>query len=164
MNVDRVHEILRECAQEYRKGPELTERREGNLDICEVYAMPAVPATAPDGFALVDVHFIVIGIRKERAEAQKEDLREALGDWDFQRGFSFIEVGADLGSQGAALVLFAVGEVVGFWKVVTPRLVFGDSLDEGMANKLAGAGYVTVAPLDSDVVKKIMGRSGKEIT
>lgn len=56
----------------------------------------------------------------------------------------YMELGGWIGDQGLALTLMGLGTVLGLWKLMTPRIMLGDTLPEGMIKQMAGAGMVTV--------------------
>lgn len=91
----------------------------------------------------VNVHFFVVGVHKEKAEAKKEEFEELLRTYDdperLSLGPSYIEAGGVIGDQGAAMVMFAVGKVLGLWDVIIPEDL-GCSKEE--ADMLAGNGMV----------------------
>lgn len=57
---------------------------------------------------------------------------------------SYLELGAWLGSQDAALRLMGLGELLGLWQLLTPRKMLKDSVPEETLQQLAGAGYITI--------------------
>jgi hypothetical protein len=56
-------------------------------------------------------------------------------------GPSYIAVGAWIGDQGQALLLFGLGEILRLWKVITPELL---GFTGAVADDLAGNGMVMV--------------------
>jgi hypothetical protein len=60
------------------------------------------------------------------------------------REHSYLELGGWIGDQGRALQYMALGSLLGVFDLLTPRSVIGPTIDEQLAMKLAGAGYVTV--------------------
>lgn len=145
METARLAEIVRATTQEYRKGPAVSEQDVGGLVAVHVYDMP--PANeAPIGAAVIDVHFLQIAVDPEGAGLARPELIGILNDYDgpnpLSKGPSYIEVGGVVGDQGLALRLFALGEVCGFWKVITPA-TFG--IDGPMADQYAGAGFVLLS-------------------
>jgi hypothetical protein len=146
MKIDRLYEILDATTAQYRKGPEIIERREGPLEVVEVFAMPHIDEVfARDDIVKVDVHFMVIGVDAAKAAAYRDELIEMLRSYPqpdrLAGGPSYIEMGAAVGDQGAALRLFALGQVLKFWSVVTPA-AFG--LKGKDADDMAGVGYVMI--------------------
>ena len=54
---------------------------------------------------------------------------------------SYIELGAWLGDQGAALMLMGLGALLGLWEVATPKMIPG--LDKPLMDMMAGQGFVS---------------------
>ncbi len=86
------------------------------------------------------VHFFWVSAREG---ATKEGLLEVLKEYPDQKrlagGPSYLELGGVLGDQGLALMLIGLGEVLGVWKVVTPK-TFGMTGEQ--ANAMAGNGMI----------------------
>ena len=57
---------------------------------------------------------------------------------------SYLELGAWLGSQGTALRLMGLGQLLGLWQLLTPKNMLGPAAPDDLVKELAGAGYVTV--------------------
>lgn len=144
MNLDRLYAILGEATVQLRKGPEVVSDERA----IHVYAMPHVDTARPD-LQLVDVVFMVIGVDKALAEANRSELLGILAMYPeperLKGGPSYIELGAVIGDQGAALQLFALGEVLGLWQVITPRTL--SFTDEAKILELAGRGLVMISGL-----------------
>ena len=145
MNLERLYEILSETTNQYRKGPEVTKEITENLEVTHVFAMPPVDE-APETDVMVDVHFMQIAVNKEKAEKVRDELNEILDTYpDSDRlagGPSYIEVGGVLGSQTGAFQLFALGEALGLWDVITPAKL---GIEGEMADQLAGGGMVMIS-------------------
>ncbi len=122
MNTKLLHIIIQECTG-YPKDPS-----------CE----------------MVDLVLLKVGVRAEIAEKHKASLIEFLRTYPqperLAQGPSYIEVGAEIGDQGMALALFAVGHVLGLWKIITPMTmgVMGED-----ARQMAGAGFVMISGFDA---------------
>lgn len=56
----------------------------------------------------------------------------------------YMELGGWVGDQGLALRMMALGQVLGLWKVHTPRSMFGNVLDEDKLMNMAGMGMISV--------------------
>jgi len=140
MDLDRLDQILDEVSILLRKG-EVVERHGG---VTEIYAMPHT-SEAPS-LEKVDCHFIDVGVDKDKAEKYRDELISILKTYPnperLEGGPSYIEVGGIIGSQDRALQLFAVGEVLKFWKVVTPEKL---GITGAKANMLAGSGLVMIS-------------------
>lgn len=156
MNLDRLYHILGETTCQLRKGeeiegtPELVEQiKRGDKElkgggVVEIYDMPHVSEARPD-LNKIDMEFVVIGVDRKKAEEHKQELIEILNEMDPQMmrdGPSYIHMGAEIGDQGAAFQLFALGKTLGLWNVITPKS-FGFSGEE--ARRLAGAGMVLMS-------------------
>lgn len=144
MDLNRLHELLRETTSTFRKGQEVEEREVGGIRVVEVYAMPH-ESEAPESIEKVDVHFLTVGVNKPMADAIREELAGILDGYPrpdrLAGGPSYIELGAEIGSQDAALRLFAVGKVLGLWDVITPKSM---GITGPMADQLAGSGMVMI--------------------
>ena len=113
---------------------------------------------------LVDVHFLKVNIDLAKARANREALECLLADYpeDFTplaQGPSYIDVGAALGDQRTALVLFAVGQVMGLWTVITPAKL---GLSGKAADSAAGSGYVMCSGYRHDTSQSTIKKSGKK--
>lgn len=138
-------EILRECTTEFRKGERIVEESTPNAQVVHVYDMPHVDE-APEGLAMHDLTFVWIGVDKAAAERNRERILEECRRWpDPERlasGPSYIEVGAQVGSQDAALCFFALGAELGLWSVVTPETLGFEGQE---ALNLAGRGFLMIS-------------------
>lgn len=151
MNTDRLFEILRNSTVQLRKGEEIVEREseDKTIHVTQVFAMPHESEVA--NLEKVDCHFIVIGVDKKKALAYKQEVIQILSDWPseawgvvipkLQDGPSYIHAGGAIGDQGLALQLFGIGQVLGFWQVMTPEK-FGFSGEQ--ADEMAGSGFVLI--------------------
>lgn len=109
------------------------------------------PDNVPDGIQVVDVHFFKTAIDLERAQSHRDELAELLADWPavswghpvqrLEEGPNFMMVGAVVDSQQRALLLFALGAVLGFWQVITPGSI---GIIGGAAEEMAGKGMVMI--------------------
>lgn len=143
MNTKRLYEIIAETTCQLRKGAEVEEHvTDSGLHVKEIYGMPHESEARPD-IEKVDVEFIVIGVDRNKAESRKDELISILREYPHPErladGPSYIEVGGEIGDQGAAFQLFALGKVLKLWDIVTPaRMGFTGE----MARTLAGQGMV----------------------
>jgi hypothetical protein len=55
---------------------------------------------------------------------------------------SYIEIGAGIGDQGAALCLIGLAQLLGLGKAITPN-AFGDLLPNDLKKQMAGRGMIT---------------------
>ena len=100
MNLERLHEILRETTIPVRKGPVRREEERAGLRVVHIDDMPAADDPALEGMEMVDVHFIEVAIDRNAAEHHKAELVEILREYPrLAAGPSYIEVGGEIGDQ-----------------------------------------------------------------
>ncbi len=138
MDISKLHEVT----TVYRKGEEVIKK--GN--VTEIYGYPHVDVAAPEA-VLIDCHFVVIEVDKQKAEAYWPNLVAALLRYsDLDRlagGPSYIEFAPALGiEQEDAFRVFTVGEALDKWQIITPE-TFGFSGAE--ADSMAGSGMVMMS-------------------
>ena len=142
MDLDRLYKILADTTVQLRKGPAITERKAGPIAVTEIYAMPHESEAGPE-LEKVDVEFMVIGVERAKAQAHKAELISILKTYPnperLAGGPSYIEVGGEIGDQGAAFQLFALGKVLGLWDIITPATM---GFDGDEARAMAGQGFV----------------------
>jgi hypothetical protein len=155
MNFNRLYEILNETTVQLRKGEVIhgdkplvdaiksgveSDKLTGGVVTFDM--MPSV-AEAADDLEKVDLEFLVIGVHKARAKQHRAELIGLLNTYpdpeQLAGGPSYITVGAEIGDQGAAFQLFALGKVLGLWDVITPAK-FGMVGEE--ATRAAGNGFI----------------------
>ncbi len=105
----------------------------------------------PEGVQVVSVHFFSLAVDKSKAHANKHRLEDLLREYPseawghplhpLREGPSYIEVGGAVDSQDRALRMFAIGEVMGLWTVVTPERL---GIEGEEARDLAGGGFVMI--------------------
>ena len=57
---------------------------------------------------------------------------------------SYLELGSWIGDQGLAMLLMGMGSLLGLWKRLTPKTIFGSMLDDETVTKMAGMGMVAI--------------------
>jgi hypothetical protein len=78
------------------------------------------------------------GAKREELEAL---LREHYPKVLDGKEHSYLEIGADLGDQGRALMLIGLGGVLGIWNVLSPDTMMPDLTDD-LKKAMAGKGLV----------------------
>lgn len=150
MDLEKLYQILNVTTVMLRKGEEVEVEDASGVQRVDVYAMPHESEAAPE-IEKVDVSFVVIGVEKQTAEEIRPGLIEILDAYPqperLKGGPSYIEVGAELGSQDAAFRLFALGQVLGFWEVITPEKL---GITGSQARELAGMGMVMISGYNPD--------------
>lgn len=144
LDTTRLTKIITTTTAQFRKGEVTTTKTMPNgIEVTDVYMMPHIDE-ASKGLVMVDMWFIEVGVKQEMAQEYRDELVSLLKEWPedtpLSGGLSYIVFGGVLGSQDLALMLMALGSVLGFWKVITPK-VFGD-IDKAMADELAGSGFI----------------------
>jgi len=144
MNLKRLYEILKETTTSFRKGEIETTKEYKNVTVQEFYIMPHVDE-AKD-LEMVDVHFMQVGVNRVVAIKNRAELITILDGYEprphpLKEGPSYIEVGAVIGDQEAAFRLFALGQVLGFWEVMTPERI---GITGEAADDLAGRGLIMI--------------------
>ena len=158
MDLNKLYKILSETTIQLRKGEmihgdkhlvqAIKEGRDLDKEPGGVVTIDAMPHTddAPADLEKVDCEFLVIGVDRKKAEVYRADLIELLNTYPSPErlagGPSYIEVGAEIGDQGAAFQLFALGKTLGLWDIITPK-VLGFSGAE--ARQMAGIGFVMMS-------------------
>jgi hypothetical protein len=144
MNRQRLSQILNETTIQLRKGDIVTEEQVGPLQVTTIDAMPhADDLKINENFEKVDMEFLFIGVDKRKAAQHKDELLAILATYPHQErlaaGLSYIEIGAEIGDQGMAFQLFAVGKVLGFWGIISPVTL---GFEGEKARILAGSGFI----------------------
>lgn len=144
MDISKLYEILNETTIQLRKGSVVEDRSTELLEVVEVNAMPH-ESDAGDDLEMVDLEFLVIGVDREKAETRRTEIIDFLDNYPvptrLAEGPSYIAVGADIGDQGAAFQLFALGKVLGLWDVITPATM---GFEGEAAREMAGSGFVMI--------------------
>lgn len=147
MNLDQLYMIISETTMPLRKGAPVVEHQVG---VTDVFVMPH-ESEAPAGLDKLDLVFLTVGVDRAKAEAHKAELAALLKTYPHPErlaaGPSYIEVGAELGDQGMALQLFALGQVLGFWAVITPKTL---KMPDDQALDLAGRGLIMISGFNPD--------------
>lgn len=138
-----LFEILQSTTRVYRKGDVVKDKRRGDLRVVTIDGFPAVDEAAAEE-VLIDVHFVV-GVNKQAALERQAELEAWLISYPeperLSGGPSYIELGAVIGDQTAALQLIALG-ALGAWEVLTPERL---GITGPMAVELAGQGLVMMS-------------------
>ncbi len=135
-----IQTAIMDCADMFRKGDEVVREQVGDVDVTHVFAMPHEDEI--DGAVeRRDMHFVTVAISKERLEVVKDEIEAWCDEHanDLVNGPSYIALGGILGSQDLALMLMAVGDVLGYWEVITPERL---GLEGEAARRAAGIGYI----------------------
>ena len=139
--MNKLIDLITQSTVAYRKGEVMSTEEYPGLQVTHFYFMPSAGESKT---TLVDVHFFKVGLAPDvNVDDLKVKLVEALDEYPQPErlvgGPSYIESGAELGSQQIALQLYGLGELVGLWEVITPEKLH---ITGPKADELAGAGLV----------------------
>lgn len=105
---------------------------------------PANPEQDQPGGHTADMVFFKVAAQGEpNADEFRRLVQAEHPRWLDGKEHSYLETGGDMGDQGIALMAMGLGEVLGVWRVLSPRL-FGLSSDDPLAKQMAGSGMVTI--------------------
>ena len=146
MDTPRLYQLLADTTMMLRKGEVVKREHTGPIEVITVDAMPSVEEIGTRADAkLIDLHFVNVVVYMDEARKIRNELVEMLKTWPSNRlaaGPSYIEVGAVLGDQGAAFCLFALGEALDLWTVITPEKL---GMKDDVAARAAGVGYIMIS-------------------
>jgi hypothetical protein len=139
-----LYDILYDCTTQVRIGDVITQETAGPISVTTIDAMPAEAELKP-GLKIIDCVLLKVAVDAEKAEHHRAELIKLLEPMraELEPGPSYIALGGTLGDQGAAFQLMALGEVLGLWKVITPKML--GKTNEAEARHWAGAGYVMIS-------------------
>jgi hypothetical protein len=141
--MEKLVEILRATTFCFRKGDVVTEKTVNGLHVVTIDAFPG-REDIPVDLEVHDCYFLDVGVDVAEAEKRRAEFLEILDNWPggLDGGPSYITVGADIGDQTMAFQMFALGEALKLWEIVTPiKLRF----EPGPAADLAaGSGYIMI--------------------
>jgi hypothetical protein len=147
MNAVQIREITHLCVKAHRKGEieSVTTTPQG-LEVKEMFFMPHANEI-PAGLVRLDVEFFIAAIDKVEAEKHKADLKvmieEGMGAERLSKEIGYIDWGGLIGDQETALMFMALGDVMGFWMLLTPSRM---GMPADMCRTMAGAGMITTSP------------------
>jgi hypothetical protein len=146
MNMNKLYEILNSCTSLIRVGEVVTQEQAGPMNVTTIDAMPSeAEISNKDDLAIIDCVLVKVGVNKALATTKRADFIEAIEPLrsGLEPGPSYIAIGASIGDQGAAFQFMALGEVLGLWKVITPRTL--GITDAHQLRDYAGKGYVMIS-------------------
>ncbi|THK37663.1 hypothetical protein EHS39_13590 [Ensifer sp. MPMI2T] len=143
IQIYRLHAILVDCTRQYRLHEKMVERDVGGMHVVTYEALPHA-SEAPPEHTVVNCTLLKVGVDRDKAESHRAELRQLIAPMEpiLKLGPSFITLGAEIGDQGAAFQLMALGHFLGFWRIVTPEDL---GFTGAKAEQAAGLGYVMLA-------------------
>lgn len=94
----------------------------------------------PDGHT-ADLVFFKVAAKGADKEEFVSLARRDYPHWFDGKEHSYLEIGGDVGDQGAALMTMGLGSLLGAWKLMTPRML---PIPEDLQMQMAGMGMVTI--------------------
>lgn len=115
-------------------------------DRCKVERSRLAYLDTSKGELTADVYLFRLAVLKPALEEYRPAFLALLAEYPeperLPRGPNYLEVGAALNDQRTALLAFAVGHLLGVWKVVTP---YDLGVSEPAAARMAGGGMVLIS-------------------
>lgn len=110
------------------------------------------PANAQPKGHTVNLTFFEVSVKNDPTTEQLTELvKKALPELLDGSEYNYIQLGGDLGDQGAALMLIGLGDLLGLWKALSPDTTM-PFLDEGTKKMMAGQGMVALMKQASEPV------------
>ena len=102
-----------------------------------VYTLDSVTTEKITNKPVSDVHFFKVATINSPSKNEFTDLiiKHYPNLKRLESGPSYIEIGAELGSQEIALLFLALGELLGIWSVIIPAKL-------GLPPEMAGQGFI----------------------
>jgi hypothetical protein len=101
----------------------------------------------PEGHT-VNLTFFKVATKGGDKEQFLSIVREQFPNWLDGKEHSYIEIGADMGDQGIALMTIGLGHLLGVWKALSPDTVM-PFLSQDMKIMMAGKGMVSLQYVES---------------
>lgn len=105
-------------------------------------APPNPEERQPENHTVDIVFFKVAQANEPDAKTFRSLIESEYPQW-LNGEHGYIEMGADMGDQGIALITMALGSLLGVWELLTPKNML-PSLSDDIQMKLAGLGMVTI--------------------
>lgn len=147
----RLWHILIGCTRQYRVHErEIREEDIGGVVHVITYEPLAHAREAPETETVVDCVLLKIGVDRPKAESYRDEFASLMKPLAgmLEQGPSYITLGAEIGDQGAAFCLMALGQVLGLWRVITPVDL---GITGAKAMDAAGLGYVMLSGYKEEV-------------
>ena len=98
----------------------------------------------PEGHT-ADLMFFKVAVAGDPNRDEFARLAESITPGEGEQK-NYLALGAALGDQGTALRAMGLGDLLGAWKLLTPRNMLGGLIDDDQAMKMAGMGMISIAP------------------
>ena len=91
-----------------------------------------------------DIHFFKVAMREDpKLEDFLALVKAEHPHWLDGKEHNYLEMGADMGDQGIALVTMGLGSLLGAWHLMTPEMFF-KGIPKEMADQMAGVGLISI--------------------
>lgn len=147
-----LYKLLDATTLPIRKGDVISDKVVDGVKITTIDAMPNTEEALAQHPALkiVDCILVNIGVDMVKAEPRRAELLDMLKRWpvegEIASGPSYITVGATMGDQGKAFQLYALGDALGIWHMITPKIL-NPNISDADAERWAGNGFVMITGL-----------------
>ena len=94
----------------------------------------------PEGHT-ADVFFFQIAGNGAEKQVFENLIGKEFPHWLDGKEHSYIEMGADIGDQGLALMTMGLGKLLNTWDLLTPKLL---PIPEDLQQQMAGIGMITI--------------------
>lgn len=94
----------------------------------------------PGGHTIDMAFFKVAKTEDADAETFKALVEEEYPHWFFGNEYSYMQVGAEMGDQGIAIMTIALGDLLGIWETITPAKI---GVPPDLALQMAGMGLLS---------------------
>ena len=71
-------------------------------------------------------------------------VKSEYPDWLDGKEHNYLEVGAEMGDQGLALMTIGLGHLLGAWRALSPDTMFGSLIPDDLKQQMAGSGMVSL--------------------
>lgn len=104
---------------------------------------PDDPTTKQPAGHTVNLTFFKVAKRGGDKEEFLDLVRKEHPDWLDGKEHSYIQVGAEIGDQGIALMTIGFGHLLGAWKALSPDTIMPFEEDD-LKQRMAGMGMVSL--------------------
>lgn len=103
----------------------------------------------------VDMYFFKVSLKSDLPSVEEfvQLTKDHISHYDVSSPLeptehSYIEVGAWIGDQALGMLYMALGSMLGLWKIMHPGMILNINNPEEkvLADRMAGAGYVSIIP------------------
>lgn len=100
----------------------------------------------------IDLTFFKVANNGGSKEEFERIFREEFPHWFDGKEHSYLQGGADIGDQGACLMAYGLGHLLGVWKCLCPETVM-PFLPKELKSQMAGRGMISIQYLNPGVEK-----------